>query len=100
MARRTQHSPVASLYFSGQKGETRSQLDSLSKCEARGCPMDDLEGELSALKHTLAQLERGELYKQWAAPHVDALAVVKAGYRRKIAGLNQRLAPSTRSRRS
>jgi len=54
--------------------------------------MDDMQRELSVLKHILAQLERGDPYKQWAGPHADALAVVKAGYRRKIAGLNQRLA--------
>jgi len=54
--------------------------------------MDDMQRELSVLKHILAQLERGDLYKQWAGPHVDALAVVKASYRRKIAGLKQRLA--------
>ena len=54
--------------------------------------MDDLQRELSALKHSLAQLERGDLYKQWAGPqNVDALANVKAGYRRRIAGLKQRL---------
>ena len=54
--------------------------------------MDDLQRELSELKHSLAQLERGGLYMQWAAPlNVDALADVKAGYRRRIAGLKQRL---------
>ena len=55
--------------------------------------MDDLKRELSALKHSLAQLERGDLSKQQIDPkNVDVLAIVKAGYRRKIAGLRQRLA--------
>ena len=55
--------------------------------------MDDLKRELNALEHALAQPERGDLYKQLIGPkNVDVLAVVKAGYRRKIAGLRQRLA--------
>ena len=59
----------------------------------RGCFMDDLKRELNALKHSLAQLERGDLSKQRIDPkNVDVLAIVKAGYRRKIAGLRQRLA--------
>ena len=59
----------------------------------RECFMDDLKRELSALEHSLAQLERGDLYKQRIGPkNVDVLAVVKAGYRRRIAGLRQRLA--------
>ena len=55
--------------------------------------MDDLKRELGALEHSLAQLERGGLYKQWIGQkNVDVLAVVKASYRRRIAGLRQRLA--------
>jgi hypothetical protein len=55
--------------------------------------MHDLKRELSALEHSLAQLERGDHYKQWIGPkNVDVLAAVKAGYRRRIAGLRQRLA--------
>ena len=55
--------------------------------------MDDLKRELIALEHSLAQLERGDLYKQWIGPkNVDVLALVKASYRRRIAGLKQRLA--------
>ena len=58
--------------------------------------MDDLQRELSALKHSLAQLERGGHYMQWAAPrNVDALADAKASYRRRIAGLKPRLAQTS-----
>ena len=54
--------------------------------------MEDLKRELNALEHSLAQLERGELYKLRIGPkNVDVLAVVKASYRRRIAGLKQRL---------
>ncbi len=52
--------------------------------------MDDLQRELSALKHGLAQLERGNLFKPLAGVnHVDALAPLKATYRRRIAFLQR-----------
>ncbi len=61
--------------------------------ETRGCSMHDLKRELSALEHGLVQLERGDLHKQGIGPkNVDVLAAVKAGYKRRIAGLKQRLA--------
>jgi len=55
--------------------------------------MDDLKRELIALEHSLAQLERGDLYKQWIGPkNVDVLALLKATSRRRMAGRKQQLA--------
>ena len=52
--------------------------------------MDDTDKEIAKLEHELAQLERGT-YKQAAGPRgIDVLAVAKAGFRRRIAGLKQR----------
>lgn len=54
--------------------------------------MDDMDKEIAKLEHELAQLERGT-YKQAAGPRgIDVLAVAKAGFRRRIAGLKQRQA--------
>jgi CheY-like chemotaxis protein len=52
--------------------------------------MDDIDKEIAKLEHALAQLERGT-YKEAAGPRgIDVLAVTKAGFRRRIAGLKQR----------
>ena len=60
--------------------------------------MDDLKRELSALEHCLAQLERGDIYKQRiGSPTVDVLAALKADYRRRIARLKHRLDGPTRA---
>ena len=54
--------------------------------------MDDLDKQIAELEHALAQLERST-YKETAGPRgIDVLAVTKAGYRRRIAGLKQRQA--------
>ena len=51
--------------------------------------MDDTDREIAKLKHALAQLER-DTYKEAAGPRgIDVLAVTKAGFRRRIAGLKQ-----------
>jgi len=60
--------------------------------------LDDLKRELSALVHCLAQLERGDIYKQRiGSPTVDVLAALKADYRRRIARLKHRLEPTNTS---
>ena len=55
--------------------------------------VDDTDKEIAKLEHALAQLERGT-YKEAAGPRgIDVLAVTKAGFRRRIAGLKQRAGP-------
>ncbi len=60
--------------------------------ETRGCSLNDLKRELMTLERYLAQLERADRYKQRIdSPTVNALAGLKADYRRRIARLKHRL---------